>query len=56
MAWVLVLGWAAVAVGVVGYVLGLRGSRRRDDTERGLLLWVVAAWLGVALLVGSELG
>lgn len=55
MTWVKVLAAAAVTVGVVGYVIGLRGSRRNDGPEEGLLTWMVLAWVGVALLVASEL-
>jgi hypothetical protein len=50
---VAVLGWVALVVGVVGFVVGLRRSRRNDELERGLLLWMVLAWAGTAALVGA---
>ena len=54
MTWIQTIAAVAVAVGVVGYVLGLRDSRRNDEPERGLVVWMVLAWVGVALLVASE--
>lgn len=48
------LGWMALVLGVSGYVVGMRRSRRNDELARGLLLWVVLAWLGVAVLVGAK--
>jgi cbb3-type cytochrome oxidase subunit 1 len=54
MAW-MVIGWALVLIGVTGFVVGLRRSRRNDEVERGLLLWMTLAWVGVALLVGTEI-
>jgi len=54
MVWVNVLAFMSIAVGVVGYVLGLRGSRGNDELVRGLVVWMVLAWVGVALLVVSE--
>ena len=56
MTWVEVLAVAAVVVGTVGYVLGLRSTRHNDEAERGLLLWVVLAGLGVATLVVLRTG
>lgn len=55
MSWWVVLAWVAVLVGVVGFALGLRDSRRNDDVERGLVVWMALAWLGVAALVGTEI-
>jgi hypothetical protein len=55
MTWVKVLAAAAVTVGVAGYVIGLRGTRRNDEPEGGLVAWMVLAWAGVALLVASEI-
>ena len=55
MGWLQPFAWAAVVVGVVGYVVNLRGSRRHDDVERGLLTWVVVAWAGVLVLVAERL-
>jgi cbb3-type cytochrome oxidase subunit 1 len=44
----------AVVVGVAGYVIGLRRSRRNDEVERGLVLWMVLAWAGVMALVVDQ--
>ena len=51
MVWLNVLAWAAIAVGVVGYLLGLRGSRYNDKLAPGLVVWIVLAWVGVAMLL-----
>jgi hypothetical protein len=53
MAWV-VIGWVLVTIGVAGFVVGLRRSRRNDEVERGLFLWMTLAWVGVAVLVSTE--
>ena len=55
MGFVRLLAWVALVVGVAGFVIGLRRSRRNDEMERGLILWMVLAWAGVAWLVGSEI-
>jgi cbb3-type cytochrome oxidase subunit 1 len=55
MAWWVMLGWLALVVGVAGYVVGLRRSRRNDELARGLILWMALAWLGVAVLLGAEI-
>ena len=52
---VTVLGWAALVVGVLGFVVGLRRSRRNDELERGLVLWMVLSWAGTAAVIGSSL-
>lgn len=49
------LGWVALVVGVVGYVVGLRWSRRNDELERGLLLWMGLAWAGTAVVIGTAI-
>ena len=49
---VAVLGWVALVVGVLGFVIGLRRSRRNDELERGLIVWMVLAWVGTAALIG----
>lgn len=49
------LGWIALVVGVLGFVVGLRRSRRNDELERGLILWAVLAWAGTAALIGTAL-
>lgn len=49
------LGWVAVVLGVAGFVTTLRRSRRNDELARGLIVWMVLAWLGVAVLVGAEI-
>ena len=49
---VAVLGWVALVVGVLGFVSGLRRSRRNDELERGLIVWMVLAWVGTAALIG----
>ncbi len=54
MEWVLVLGWLGVALGVGGFIVGLRNSYHNDDIEKGLLLWMVVAWTGVGLLIATE--
>lgn len=54
MTWWVALAWVAVLVGVAGFALGLRDSRRNDDVERGLFVWMALAWSGVAALVGAE--
>ncbi|WP_406831236.1 hypothetical protein ABEG17_00200 [Pedococcus sp. KACC 23699] len=55
MGWLKVLGGLAIVSGVLGYVVGLRDSRRNDEAERGLLAWMLLAWLGVAVLLVAEL-
>ena len=55
MVFVSVLAWIALVVGVAGFVVGLRRSRRIDEMERGLVLWMVLAWAGLVWLVGTEL-
>jgi len=50
---VAVLGWTALVVGVLGFVVGLRRSRHNDELEPGLVLWMVLAWAGTAALIGS---
>ena len=47
------LGWIALVVGVVGFVVSLRRSRRNDELERGLILWMALAWAGTAALIGT---
>jgi hypothetical protein len=49
------LGWMALVVGVVGYVVGLRWSRRNDEVEPGLLLWMGLAWAGTAAVIGTAI-
>ena len=49
------LGWVALVVGVVGFVVGLRRSRRNDELERGLVLWMVLAWAGTAAVIGTAI-
>lgn len=55
MGWLKVLGCLAIVGGVVGYVVGLRDSRRNDEAEHGLFAWMVLAWAGVAVLLVAEL-
>ena len=55
MTFVRLLAWLALLVGVAGFVIGLRQSRRNDEVERGLVLWMVLAWGGVVTLVASRL-
>jgi hypothetical protein len=54
MGLVTLVAWVALVIGVAGFVFGLRRSRRNDEVERGLVLWMVLAWLGVVWLVVSE--
>jgi hypothetical protein len=54
MVWIKVATAMSIVLGVVGYVRGLRNSRRNDEAERGLVAWMVLAWVGIALLVVSE--
>ncbi|GAA2165183.1 hypothetical protein [Pedococcus bigeumensis] len=54
MRWWALLGWFAVVVGVTGFVAGLRTSRHNDELGRGMLIWAGLAWVGVAVLVGTE--
>ena len=42
-----------VAAGVGGYLVNLRHSRRNDENEKALLVWIVLAWLGLAVLVAT---
>ena len=49
------LGWVALVVGVVGFAVGLRRSRRNDELERGLLLWMVLSWAGTAAVIGTAI-
>ena len=51
---VVVLAWVCLVVGVAGFAFGLRNSRRNDEVERGLGLWMTLAWVGVAALVAER--
>lgn len=51
MGFVVAVAWVCLAVGVAGFVFGLRNSRRNDEVERGLALWATLAWAGVVALV-----
>ena len=54
MGWMKVLAWSRVAVGVAGFWFGVRRSRSNDEVGDGLLAWVVVAWVGLVVLIGSE--
>lgn len=48
------VAWGALLLAVGGYVSGLRRSRHNDEVERGLVVWMVLAWVAVGCLVATE--
>ena len=49
------VAWVALLLAVGGYLFGLRRTRHNDEAERGLVVWMVLAWVAVGWLVASEI-